>query len=128
MSLSHPELENLTRRIIRAGIEVHGCLGPGLLESVYEECLYWELRDAGLAVQRQSLIPIIYKSRVIPGAYRLDIVVNESVIIEIKSIDKVLPVHKSQVLTYLKLTRRPLGLLCNFNSPRFVDGLTRISL
>jgi GxxExxY protein len=128
MTLSHPELEDLTRRVIRAGIAVHTELGPGLLESTYEECFYWELVDEGLAIRRQSLIPIVYKSRVIPDAFRIDFVVNESLILEIKAIEKVLPVHKSQVLTYLKLTRIPVGLLCNFNAPRFVDGVTRISL
>ena len=128
MSLSYPESEPLTRAIIGAGIEVHSVLGPGLLESTYEECLYWELMDCGLVVDRQKPLPIIYKSRVIPDSYRCDFVVNNCVVVEAKAVEKVLAVHKAQVRTYLKLTRLHVGLLMNFNVDRLVNGISRISL
>lgn len=128
MALSHPETNDLTHRIIGLAIEVHRVLGPGLLESVYEDCLYWELVERELGVARQTPLSIVYKSRVIVGALRPDLIVNDIVIVEVKSIEKTLPVHKSQLLTYMKLSRRPLGLLINFNVDRLIDGVTRLSL
>jgi GxxExxY protein len=128
MALSHPESNSLTRRIIGAAIEVHSALGPGLLESVYEDCLYSDLLDDGLPIERQRLIPVVYHSRVIPAAFRADLIVAEQVIIEVKSLEKILPVHKSQLLTYMKLAHISVGLLINFNVSRLVDGLTRLSL
>lgn len=128
MALSYPEFEPLTSGIIRGAIEVHSHLGPGLLEHTYEEALYWELVDNGYEIQRQSLHPIIYKTHVIPGAYRLDLIVNDSIVVEIKSVEKVLAVHKSQVKTYLKITNLHIGLLFNFNAEQMRHGIFRISL
>lgn len=126
--LSHPESNELTKRIIGAAIEVHRELGPGLLESTYDNCLFFELSDAGHTVERQRTLPIIYKSHVLPDAYRLDMIVDGRIVVEVKAIEKTLPVHSAQVLTYLRLTRTEVGLLINFNVPRLIDGVTRISL
>jgi GxxExxY protein len=128
MTLSYPELVPLTSAVIHAAIEVHSHLGPGLLENVYEEAMYWELSESGLAVRRQHVHAIIYKTHVIPGAYRLDLLVNDAVVVEIKSVEKVLPVHKSQVRTYLKMINRHVGLLFNFNVDQMRHGIFRISL
>jgi GxxExxY protein len=105
MALSYPETNEITSLIIGAAIEVHRHLGPGLLESAYEEPLHWELSDGGLTVERERSIPLIYKGRLIKSAYRADMIVNRSVLLEIKSIEKTLPIHKSQVLTYRGLRR-----------------------
>jgi GxxExxY protein len=126
--LSHPESLALTNRIIGSAIEVHKTLGPGLLESTYENCLYFELSDSGHEIERQCALPIIYKSHVLADAYRLDMVVDGKVLVEVKAVEKVLAVHRSQVLTYLKLTRLGVGLLINFNVGRLADGIARISL
>ena len=128
MALSYPEHSALTEVIIGAAIQVHSELGPGLLESVYEDCLYWELIERGMTVDRQRLVPIVYRSRVVPAALRADLVINNTVIVEVKSLEKVLAVHKSQLLTYMRLIRLPIGLLINFNTTRLVDGITRLSL
>ena len=127
MALSYPEFTSLTSAIIKGAIEVHNYFGPGLLEHVYEEALYWELVDNGLTVQRQRLNPVLYKAHVIPGAYRLDLIVNGAVVVEIKAVDKVIAVHKSQVVTYLKMTNLHVGLLLNFNVEQMRHGIFRIS-
>jgi GxxExxY protein len=128
MTLSHPESIALTNQIIGAAIEVHRHLGPGLLESAYDECLFWELTDFGLSVDRQRSIPLVYKSRLIKTVYRADIIVNNLVLVEVKAIEKTLPVHKAQVLTYLRMAQLSVGLLFNFNTPTMVEGITRVSL
>jgi GxxExxY protein len=128
MTLSHPESIALTNQIIGAAIEVHRHLGPGLLESAYDECLFWELTDLGLSVDRQRSIPLVYKSRLIKAVYRADIIVNNLVLVEVKAIEKTLPVHKAQVLTYLRMAQLSVGLLFNFNTPTMVEGITRVSL
>lgn len=128
MALSHPESLDLTNRIIGEAIEVHRVLGPGLLESTYDTCLYLQLTDGGHSVERQRSLPVIFKSHVIPDAYRIDQIVNGQVVIEVKSVEKVLAVHKAQVLTYLRMTGMKVGLLINFNVPKLADGITRISL
>ena len=128
MSLSYPESTPVTRSVIGAAIEVHRHLGPGLLETAYEEVMNIELADRGLLIERQRAIPLIYKSRVIRAVYRPDMIVNEMVIVEIKAIEKTLPVHRSQVQTYLRVTGLHVGLLLNFNVPVMAHGITRISL
>ena len=128
MTLSHPETNELSRLLIGAAIEVHRELGPGLLESIYEECLYFELESLGVSVRHQESIPIIYKGRKIIGTYRPDLVVNDLIIVEAKALEKVLPVDKAQVLTYLKLLKIPVGLLFNFNTEGMTEGIVRISL
>lgn len=127
MSLSHEETAGLTDRIIGAAIEVHRHLGPGLLESTYEDCLCWELEQAGISYRRQPLIAVLYKGRRLGACYRPDIVVENKIIIEIKAVEKVADVHKSQLLTYLKHTELKVGLLFNFNSSKLVDGIKRLS-
>lgn len=128
MALSHPDTNHLTEQIIAAAIQVHKELGPGLLESICEECLYVELLERSLNVDRQRVVPIVYRSRPIAGVLRADLIVGDSVVVEVKSVEKVLPVHKSQLLTYMKLARIPVGLLINFNVSRLIDGITPLSL
>jgi len=116
----------LTEKIIGAAIEVHKTLGPGLLESSYEECLSFELTKSGLDIKRQVPLPIVYKEVKLDCSYRLDIIVEESVIVEIKTVEMLMPIHEAQLLTYLKLTNKKLGLLLNFNVPILKDGIKRI--
>lgn len=118
-------LNRLTKQIIGAAIEVHRALGPGLLESTYEECLAIELEDHGVGFQRQSLLPIRYRGRVVANAYRIDLLVQDTVIVELKSVEKVTPVHRAQILTYLRLANKPLGLLINFNVKVLREGVYR---
>lgn len=128
MSLSYPDSNELTSQIIAASIEVHRHLGAGLLESAYDDALYFELVDRGLGADRERSIPLVYKSHLIKYVYRADMIVEKRVLIEIKSVEKTLPVHKSQVLTYLRMANLHVGLLLNFNVPKMIDGITRISL
>jgi GxxExxY protein len=123
---THP-LNQLTEAVIGRAIEVHRQLGPGLPESVYEEALCIEFHDAGIRYERQVPIPVFYKGRRI-GEYRLDLLVENAVVVELKSVEGYDPVFGAQVLTYLRLTRKRLGLLVNFNSSRLVDGIRRFVL
>lgn len=118
----------LTGKLIGFAIEVHRELGPGLLESAYEECLAWELNQAGLAVRRQVPLPVVYKGIKLDCGYRLDLLVEERLIVELKAVDVLLPIHEAQLLTYLKLARFPTGLLINFNVPLLRDGVKRMVL
>lgn len=118
-------LSELTERIIGAAIEVHRSLGPGLLESAYEACLAVELRERGLFVEEQVMVPVVYKGRPIQVAYRIDLLVEKSVIVELKSIDEVTAVHEAQLITYLKLANKKVGLLINFNVELLKNGITR---
>jgi GxxExxY protein len=115
----------LTERVIGLAVEVHEQLGPGLLESVYEECLAFELAGAGLSFQRQLAIPIVYRDTVLEAGFRADIVIADELIVEIKSIEAIQRVHEAQLLTYLRLSKRKVGLLMNFNVLRLKDGLRR---
>jgi GxxExxY protein len=116
----------LTERIIGAAIEVHRQTGPGLLESAYEECLGFELSQAGLSFKRQVDLPISYKSIKLTSGYKMDLVVEDVVILEIKTVEQLLPIHTAQLLTYLKLSGKPIGLLLNFNAPILRKGLKRL--
>ncbi|MCX6157231.1 MAG: GxxExxY protein [Ignavibacteriota bacterium] len=118
----------LTESIIGCAIDVHKQLGPGLLESVYENCLMYELKQKGFSVENQVAVPLVYKEIHLDCGYRLDLLVNNTVIIEIKSIDSLLPVHTSQVLTYMRFAEKKIGLLMNFNVKRFMDGFHRYVL
>ncbi len=118
----------LTGKIIGAAIEVHRNLGPGLLESAYEECLAFELDESGLNYRRQVVLPIRYKKARIDMAYRVDLLVEEEVIVELKTVLSVLPVHRAQLLTYLRLSGFRLGLLINFQVPALRDGVHRLAL
>ncbi len=115
----------LTGTIIGGAIEVHKALGPGLLENVYEECLAVELGDRGLAVQRQVEVPVVFKGRRIDMAYRMDMLVNDQVVLELKAIEKLLPVHEVQLMTYMKLAGKRDGLLLNFHTPYLRDSIVR---
>jgi GxxExxY protein len=114
--------EGLTESVIGGAIEVHRCLGPGLLESAYEECLCHELQLRGVAFERQLPLPVEYKGIKLDCGYRLDIVVENSLLIEIKCVEHVLPVHEAQLLTYLKMTGKRVGLILNFNVPILARG------
>jgi len=122
------ELNNLSGRIVDAAFSVHSTLGPGLLEHVYEVCLFHELREREIKVERQVSLPISYRGIKIDGGLRLDMVVQSRVVVEIKTVDEIHPVHKAQMLTYLKLTGYRLGLLINFNVPVIKDGILRVVL
>ena len=117
---------SVTENIIGAAIEVHKQLGPGLLESTYEECLYFELLERKMIVKRQLELPIRYKNNVLESKYRIDLLVNGKVIIELKSCKRIEPIHEAQLLTYLKLAKLEFGLLVNFNVPILKQGLRRI--
>ena len=116
----------LSEEIIGAAIEVHRFLGPGLLESVYEECLTTELDIRKIPFERQIRVPIAYKGRLLGADLKLDLLVDRRVVIELKSVEKLLPVHGAQLLTYLRLTRKQLGLLINFNVPLLHHGVQRV--
>ena len=115
----------LSEKAIGAAIEVHRYLGPGLLESAYEECLCHELAKAGLSFKRQVDMPISYKDQDIDCGYRADLIVEKTLLVELKAVERLLPIHQAQVLTYLKLGRYPTGLLINFNSTLLKDGIKR---
>jgi GxxExxY protein len=115
----------LTHRIIGAAIEVHRLLGPGLLESTYEECLCHELALLGIPFERQVPLPIVYKSMTLLRAYKPDLLVDQAVIVELKTVEKILPVHEAQMLTYLRLSGLERGLLLNFNSVPLKAGIRR---
>ena len=119
------EINEITDRVIGAAIEVHRHLGPGLLESAYEECLCYELSRSGLRFERQVPLPVEYKGLRLDCAYRLDLLVEGSVLVELKAIEELLPIHKAQVLTYLRAARKQ-GLLINFNVEVLKNGLSRI--
>lgn len=117
-----------TREVIAAALEVHRCLGPGLLESAYEECLCHELDLRGIQYERQKPLPVAYKGKNLDCGYRLDVVVEERIVLELKSVDKLLPIHQAQLMSYLRLSGIKTGLIINFNSTLIKEGIKRISL
>jgi GxxExxY protein len=119
------ELDELSEKIIGCAINVHQALGPGLLESTYEVCLLHELRKAGLKVESQVELPVFYDGIKLDAGYKLDVLVEDKVILELKSVDSLLPIHEAQLLTYLKLAGRKLGLLINFNVALLKNGIKR---
>ncbi len=119
--------EGVAKKILDCAFKVHTSLGPGLLESVYETCLAHELNQSGLNFQAQTNLPIIYKDIAVDSGLRIDILVENCVIIEIKAVETVLPIHKAQLLTYLKLSGMRLGLLINFNVIHLRNGITRLA-
>lgn len=118
----------LTDRIIGCAIEVHRTLGPGLLESAYEECLCYELAQSAITFRRQVPLPVIYKEVKLDCGYRMDVVVDERVVVELKTVEHLAPVHDAQILTYLRLSAYPVGLLMNFNVSVLRDGMKRFVL
>ena len=126
MSLAHGSV--LSERVIGLAIEIHRQIGPGLLESAYEECMCFELKQAGIQFARQVSLPMIYKGFRLDCAYRIDLTIEEDVILEIKSVERLLPIHEAQMITYLRLSGRKVGLLMNFNTAKLKDGLRRFVL
>ena len=122
------ETDRIAAAIVDAALKVHKALGPGLLESVYETCLTHELRSRGLSVENQVAVLIHYEGLQLDAALRLDMLVNDLVIVELKSVEKMTPLYDAQVLSYLRLTKKRLGLLINFNVPLIKDGIRRIIL
>jgi GxxExxY protein len=120
------EVDGITSEVLHAAIEVHRDLGPGLLESSYETCLEFELVERGLRVERQKPFPLVYRSIKLEPAYRVDLLVQDSVIVEVKALEQVLPVHYAQLLSYLRLARLPVGLLINFNVTSLKKGIRRV--
>ena len=119
------EINQLTQIIIGSAIEVHKRLGPGLLESAYEECLSYELKSNGCNIERQVPIPVVYRDIKLECGYRIDILVNKTVVIELKSVDALAPIHEAQILTYMKFSNKSLGLLINFNVMLLKNGIKR---
>ncbi len=127
----HPRFQRaneLSRAAIGAAIEVHRLKGPGLIESIYEKCLVRELELQGVSAQRQRRVPVEYKGLVFDESIRIDISIEDCLILELKVVEKVLPIHKAQLLSYMKLLDAPLGLIINFHSLRLVDGVHRLIL
>jgi GxxExxY protein len=123
-----PELNIISGKVVEAALAVHSALGPGLLEGVYEICLFHELQKRGLKVDRQVNLPVIYDGLNLEEGLRLDMLVEETLVLELKAVEEILPVHLAQILTYLKLSGRRLGLLINFNVARIKDGIKRVVL
>jgi len=121
-------LNELTQKIIGAAIEIHRHLGPGLLESTYETCLIYELNNLGLTVERQKTLPVVYKTIHLDQGYRIDLLVEEKVILELKVVEQLTAVHEAQILSYLKLSGYPVGLLLNFNVKMLKEGIRRFTM
>lgn len=122
------DIERLARSVLDGAFAVHRSLGPGLLESVYEACMAIELEQRSVRFRRQVGVSIEYQGRVIEPAYRIDLLVDDLVVVEIKAVERLLPIHEAQTLTYMKLARKRLGLLINFNVPLLRDGFRRLVL
>lgn len=122
---SRETLNHLSGETIAAAMHVHSALGPGLLESTYQACLAYELQKRGFSVLTQVALPVIYESVKLDAGYRIDLLINDSLVVEIKSVEAVAPIHEAQLLTYLKLSGKRLGLLLNFNVPHMRDGIHR---
>jgi len=121
------DLNDISGQIVDASIKVHSALGPGLLESAYEGCLAFELIDRGMSVQQQLKLPVLYRGHRIDAGYRIDLLVADLVIVEVKAVDHLARIHEAQVLTYLKLSNKRLGLLLNFNVLHMKDGIKRLA-
>jgi len=122
------DLEKIFRRILDCSFKLHSALGPGLLESAYTECLYYELERSGYKVEKQKPLPLIYKEVKLDAGYRIDLLVENAIVIEIKSVDALAEIHLAQILTYLKLSGCKLGLLVNFNVAHLKEGIKRVVL
>lgn len=122
------ERDIISGKIVDAAVKVHKRLGPGLLENVYEACLAYELTQKGLEVRRQVVVPITYDKLAFDEAYRLDLLVEDRIIIEVKTVGRILPIHKAQLLTYMKLSGRKLGILLSFNKALMREGISRLIL
>ena len=123
--MDREKLELIGKQIVDVAHQVHKELGPGLLESAYERCMMFEFIDRGFHVERQKKLPIVYKGNLIEGGYRLDLIVEKEIIIELKTVDHILPVHEAQLISYLKLSGKKLGYLINFNVDLIKNGIYR---
>ena len=119
-------INEISGAIVDSAMHVHSELGPGLLESTYEACLLYELKSRDFLVQNQLTLPVTYKNTQIDTGYRIDLLVEKAIIVELKAVDKLLPIHEAQLLTYLKLSHKKVGLLINFNTPRLKYGIKRL--
>jgi GxxExxY protein len=117
---------SISQKIIEAGMEVHKTLGPGLLESIYENCLAFELGLREVRYERQIPVPVFYKNMLVGRSFRLDLVVENAIIVELKTVDRIIPIHEAQLISYLRLSGLSLGLILNFNSAFFRDGIKRM--
>lgn len=124
--MDRQRLNEISFQIVHSAIEIHRAVGPGLLETVYRACLIYELEQYGLTVLAEQTVSVRYKNLLLDGGYRLDLLIEDSVVVEVKSVEALLPVHHAQLLSYLRLMNKPLGLLINFNVPVLVKGLKRI--
>ena len=124
--MNHQELNSISEAIIGAAIDVHKAIGPGLLESACEACLAYELRRRGLRVEQQKELPLKYRDVLLDCGYRLDLLVEDSVIVEVKAIEALLPLHQAQLMSYLRLTNCRLGLIINFNVTQLTRGIKRV--
>ncbi len=125
-SIKNSEENELVKMVVNAGFNIHKVLGPGLLESAYEECLFYELSKIGLIVEKQRVLPLVYENIKLDAGYRIDLMIEGKLIVEVKSVENLNNLHIAQTLTYLKLSKCKLGLLMNFNTVLFKDGIKRI--
>jgi GxxExxY protein len=126
-AIAETDFNDLSGRVIGAAIEVHRQVGPGLLESAYVECLGWELEQSGLGVKREVIVPLRYKKLTLAQSYRLDLLIDDCLIVEVKAVEKLMPIHDAQLLTYLRLMDKRLGLLMNFNVDAMRNGIKRLA-
>ncbi|MEN6450585.1 MAG: GxxExxY protein [Thermoguttaceae bacterium] len=124
--MSAQDVNQISGHIVDAAMKVHSALGPGLLESAYEACLLFELHKRRLKAINQVQLPVVYESVTIDAGYRIDLLVEDAVVVELKSVDKILPIHQAQLLSYIKLSGKKLGLLINFNTVHLKDGILRM--
>jgi GxxExxY protein len=120
------EINEITSQVIAAALKVHSAIGPGVLESVYKTCVHHELRRTGLSVQAEVALPVLYDDLRMESGFRIDLLVENMLVIELKCVEALLPIHKAQLLTYLRLANMPLGLLLNFNVVHLRDGIKRV--
>lgn len=120
------QLNGITEQVIGAAMDVHRALGPGLLESAYEACLMFEIASRGLKVEQQRALPVVYRDVKLDCGYRLDLVVENKIVVELKAVDELAPIHKAQLLSYLKLSGMKVGLLINFHTKMLKDGIVRL--
>ena len=120
------DIEEIAKKVVDAAIKVHTVLGPGLMESAYQKCMDYELKKDGLTVECEVLLPIIYDKIIIDAGYRIDMIIQGCIIIENKTVDKLMPIHEAQLLTYLRMKNVKIGFLLNWNVPRMKDGIKRM--
>ena len=121
------EFEELTEKIIKSAMDIHTALGPGLLENTYKECLFYRLRKSGLYVEKEKPMPLVFEEVRLDCGYRIDLLVERSIVIELKSVKSIEEVHLAQILTYMKLGKYKVGLIINFNVPSLKDGIKRVA-